>query len=406
MELYGMGKRGFMKNKNSDSEGNQEIHRIQTSFLSLDDWAVDREKLYQERLNNVNDVCNEYKVKNFTSNSSLIDFINLNTKSDKDYLVERVSLNQFYISRPHQVSGCLINKVASSSIVKSFLALDGLAVKNVKSPHGYANRLHPKTWNELDMVKESFLNFLIVRDPLERLVSCYKDKMVSNTHWSLASFRKQVKYRAGMIRKKRLLKLTKKMPKRSNEKNSSDMAKQFWSDQKELTVINNKTENGNSTASDLVKTPKSFAIQPRPEDIPSFADFLEFILSTDLMGVGFSSHWVPYWRACTPCHFHYDVIAKLETGEDDLAYIWRQARIESEAPIPWENKSTGGERKKELKDFFSSIPRSLLLRVFLRYRLDYEMFGYDINDALKLGGHKALSKDDLKKLETMKRKHS
>ena len=261
-----------------------------------------------------------------------------------------------------------------------------------------------QTWNELDMVKESFMNFLIVRDPLERLVSCYKDKMVSNTHWSLASFRKQVKYRAGMIRKKRLLKLTKKISKRSSEKNTLDMAKQFWSDQKEQTVTKNKTEN--STASDLVKTPKSFAIQPRPEDIPSFADFLEFILSTDLMGVGFSSHWVPYWRACTPCHFPYDVVAKLETGEDDLAYIWRQARIESEAPIPWENKSTGGERRKELKDFFSSIPRSLLLRVFLRYRLDYEMFGYDINDSLKLGGHKTLSKNDLKKLELMKKKHS
>ena len=47
---------------------------------------------------------------------------------------------------------------------------------------------------------ENYLKFLIVRDPLERLVSCYKDKMVSNTHWSLANFRKQVKQRAKQIR--------------------------------------------------------------------------------------------------------------------------------------------------------------------------------------------------------------
>ena len=86
-----MGKRGFMKNKNNESEGNQGSRRNETSFLSLDDWAVDREKLYQERLNDVNNVCIEYKVKNFTSNSSLIDFINLNTKSDKGEVLQDVT---------------------------------------------------------------------------------------------------------------------------------------------------------------------------------------------------------------------------------------------------------------------------------------------------------------------------
>ena len=52
----------------------------------------------------------------------------------------------------------------------------------------------------MKIVDENYLKFLIVRDPLERLVSCYKDKMVSNTHWSLANFRKQVKQRAKQIR--------------------------------------------------------------------------------------------------------------------------------------------------------------------------------------------------------------
>merc|ERR1711915_797836 len=130
-----------------------------------------------------------------------------------------------------------------------------------------------------------------------------------------------------------------------------------------------------------------------------FTDFLEFILSTDLFGVGFSSHWVPYWRACTPCHSQYDVIAKLETGEDDLAYIWRKSGIASEVPMPWENKSEVGEKKRELTDFFSSVPRSLLLRVFLRYRIDFEMFGYDINSALRMGGHMPLSEMERNKLK-------
>ena len=36
------------------------------------------------------------------------------------------------------------------------------------------------------------------------------------------------------------------------------------------------------------------------------------------------------------------------------------------------------------------VPRSLLLRIHERYKLDYEMFGYSINTALKLGGHRTL----------------
>ena len=55
------------------------------------------------------------------------------------------------------------------------------------------------------MMDEHYLKFIIVRDPLERLVSCYKDKMVTNTHWSLASFRKTVKERAELSRRKRRL---------------------------------------------------------------------------------------------------------------------------------------------------------------------------------------------------------
>ena len=91
-------------------------------------------------------MCRKYQVSNSTSNSSLVDLISVVTQSDKDHLVERVKLSQFFVSRPHQVLGCLINKVASSSIVKTFLSLDGRLdpKKDIKSPHAYAKRLYPK----------------------------------------------------------------------------------------------------------------------------------------------------------------------------------------------------------------------------------------------------------------------
>ena len=94
----------------------------------------------------VEEICAKYDVRNVTSDSSIKDFISEKTRSDKNHLVERLKLSQFFVSRPHQVVGCLINKVASSSIVKTFLRLEGRIDpnKDVKSPHAYAKKLYPK----------------------------------------------------------------------------------------------------------------------------------------------------------------------------------------------------------------------------------------------------------------------
>ena len=150
------------------------------------------------------------------------------------------------------------------------------------------------------MIKDHYIKFMIVRDPLERLVSCYKDKMVSNTHWSLANFRKHVKKVAQRHWNNKVNNSS------DNSLGVSDMkpdsAKAFWNTEA------SGSEAGSSNDSKIFRTvrvPKSVTIKPKPEDIPTFSEFLEFVLSTDLLGSGFSSHWVPYWRACTPCHFKY-----------------------------------------------------------------------------------------------------
>ena len=48
---------------------------------------------------------------------------------------------------------------------------------------------------ELESAERSFFRFMVVRDPFERLHSCYRDKMVDSPHWSLVNFRKVVKDR-------------------------------------------------------------------------------------------------------------------------------------------------------------------------------------------------------------------
>ena len=51
---------------------------------------------------------------------------------------------------------------------------------------------------------------MLVRNPMERLVSCYFHKMVNSTHKSLRGFRKFVKNKAQSIRRNRREQVNKK----------------------------------------------------------------------------------------------------------------------------------------------------------------------------------------------------
>ena len=165
---------------------------------------------------------------------------------------------------------------------------------------------------------------------MDRLLSCYLDKMVNSDHVSLPPYRKYVQMMGRKIIRTR-------------------RAKQLAT--------------SNSLKSPLWNSPTL----RRDQANPTFEEFLEFILNTSLQGiffffflcgggvyvlkieletcflfneclvpvalshevmvnliiitatgVGYESHWVPYSRYCTPCSVTYDVIGKLETASDDF----------------------------------------------------------------------------------------
>ena len=154
---------------------------------------------------------------------------------------------------------------------------------------------------DLEFSRDHFYKFMLVRHPMERLVSCYFDKMVNGTHKSLKGFRRLVKTTARAIRERRRVK--------SNENGNRRPLGSYPKSNPFLGFKNSKKR--------LARNASSSEMEQKGGVIPTLDDFLEYIL-TDLSGEGFSSHWVPYWRMCTPCHFKYDMILKLESGFDDF----------------------------------------------------------------------------------------
>ena len=149
---------------------------------------------------------------------------------------------------------------------------------------------------------------MLVRHPMERLVSCYFDKMVNGTHKSLRGFRRFVKMRAQTIRENRRDKINQKVgvyaPESAvlegqNRPLGSYPKSNPWAGfgTRENTLAKNKKKKSSRIKRAAVKNVSKNNTKQNVEEfdlglhdektvIPTFDDFLEFAL-TDLSGTFF-----------------------------------------------------------------------------------------------------------------------
>ncbi|XP_047486626.1 carbohydrate sulfotransferase 10-like isoform X2 [Penaeus chinensis] len=265
---------------------------------------------------------------------------------------EQIILSHFYLARSASTLTCPINKAGSTSIVAGLMEAEGNSLPTMEddslSVHGAAAVLRPQTEAEFNFTKKYFFKFLLVRHPFERLLSAYRDKVERANHWSLVQFRKHIL--------------------------SSLSSKQI-----EIGTESTTSEEENDAARE--------ANEPN-EEIPSFSDFLEYILMPNMTDADFSSHWAPYWQWCSPCALNYTAIATLETAGSDLEYIWRRVGLRS-SEKPWRNRNglSLSPKPSVLSRYYQQLSPSLIRRVYQEYSRDFKLFQYDVRDVFRLGRH-------------------
>ncbi|KAI9563063.1 hypothetical protein GHT06_010520 [Daphnia sinensis] len=322
--------------------------------------------------------------------------------------VENPVTSHFSLAPSFRTMGCFLNKVASSSLVSAFLLVRGLA-PSLSSPHRFSGHLLPKSLKEFKFANETYFKFMFVRHPMDRMLSCYLDKMVNSQHHSLPAFRAFVKNRANQIIRNQHDRGNK--PQRRSLLWASKGPSLIWKQLKskvayrlEETGFLGITSDGQNTEmikkqshpttifSQRTKASASTYMLNTTESKPTFEEFLEFVLDTDLQGSGYDSHWVPFHRYCSPCSVSYDVIGKLETAFEDFQYIWKTSGLETKVPVPWINRKTIPSKFKIAleKKYYSSLPRKLILRFYDAFRMDFELFDYSINEVLIKAGYETL----------------
>ncbi|XP_040170684.1 carbohydrate sulfotransferase 11-like [Anopheles arabiensis] len=239
---------------------------------------------------------------------------------------------EFFISPGHGIAWCNIFKAASSTWMYYFNILGGYSVQYLQrtkaSPIDLARKRFPRpTANELNDYISNTISFLIVREPFERLLSAYRNKLEGcrNKYYKLLGEQIVKKFRKA-------------------------------------------------------HPPKGV----KPPHGPTFREFLEFLVSHYRSGGRFDEHWSPVYSFCTPCSINFTLIAKMETFQRDSEYIIRQAGLETlllnkmpRYKARWITNRSTSDTRNLIPRYFAQIDEKLLTDVLEIYQLDFELFGYN-----------------------------
>ncbi|KAK8740122.1 hypothetical protein OTU49_003051, partial [Cherax quadricarinatus] len=255
----------------------------------------------------------------------------------KPSLVKQMALDVQVKSRSevledHKVMVCQVLKAGSS-------AWNYLLAHRYNMTHLLKNRLFYQVLNALnpslkrfrEVARSSdFVRFLVVRDPLERLLSAYRDRILDTTHVS-------------------------------------------WQAHHFVPLILGRTRGRSYSRNELYNTDGSVKV------VPSFSEFLSFIVDEEPQD--FDPHWMPIYQACGLCHVNYTAVVHTETFLEDIQYIMRvsglDTKVNSSLLMENRNKGHGGDTHDLLLTNYQTIDPSLYFRVVRKYKHDFGLFGYD-----------------------------
>ncbi|XP_071516116.1 carbohydrate sulfotransferase 11-like [Panulirus ornatus] len=184
------------------------------------------------------------------------------------------------------------------------------------------------------IVSSEFERFLVVRDPLERLLSAYRDRILDRTivTW-------HARYFAPLI-----LKYT-----RGRSFSHEDM----------------------------------FFINGTIKIMPTFTEFVRFLV--DQPALEYDSHWKPISLHCEVCYVNYTSIVHMETFLTDLKYVFAMSGLDEAADLSvlTRNSHKGhGNTKELLISYYSALGPKLLQLIVNVYKDDFYLFDYDPTEFL------------------------
>lgn len=247
---------------------------------------------------------------------------------------------RFYFSDKYRLLLCEVPKCGSTSWKKALITMEG--VVSDKNPgdirgdeaHVFGSYLNVwKQFNESDrnsvaQTMERISNYtriMTVREPLERLVSAYKDKM---------------------------------LPTGTGGTSFGTMSQRIH---KSYADVTNATRDEDRSGKPVHA---------------SWKEFVRYLLD-DKRRIYIDAHWQLFSKMCYPCDVAYHYIAKLETIYHDAQYISTLLKYDMTPFFPVaKEKGRHDKWSTEYQNYFKELSQDERERLYGMYMEQYDLFGY------------------------------
>ncbi|KAL0131666.1 hypothetical protein PUN28_002895 [Cardiocondyla obscurior] len=255
----------------------------------------------------------------------------------------------FLYNAKHKSLYCWIRKVASTSFTKLFSDMDNRRVEH--NFYKEADVLSPKSLENLQHLanNNTIFKLLVVRHPFQRLVSSYRDRIEDNSKYTAQSW----------LYARQILHLSR--PKLFHFNASGNILQRIFFNNKKLKII------------------------------PSFREFSEWLLKQSPNHD--DVHWAQYHSHCAVCNVRYNFILKLdEYTFGEINYILSKLKLDkNKIYLPkLQRTRTGITNFDRTCKYFNDLTTDIILRLYERYKVDFEMYDYQLDKYLHCAKSKKL----------------
>ncbi|XP_018043666.1 PREDICTED: carbohydrate sulfotransferase 13-like [Atta colombica] len=254
----------------------------------------------------------------------------------------------FLYNAEHKSLYCWIRKVASTSFTKLFSDMSNRQVD--RDLYKEVDFLSPESLKDLQRFasNNTIFKLLIVRHPFQRLISSYRDRIEDNSKYTAQSW----------LYARQILHLSRPELFRFNASGGNILQRIFLADR-------------------------------RLKVVPSFREFLEWLLkqSPDHDDV----HWAQYHTHCAVCNVRYNFVLKLdEYTFGEINYILTKLKLDkNNIYLPrLQRTRTGITNFDTACKYFRNVTTNMVLRLYKRYKIDFEMYNYKLDKYLHCAGAK------------------
>ncbi|XP_049886586.1 carbohydrate sulfotransferase 11 [Pectinophora gossypiella] len=242
-------------------------------------------------------------------------------------------LEHILVNDEHKLLYCYVPKVACTNWKRILMILAGKSndtdvlsiTASIAHTPGLFRNLSTVAKPECDIMLENYHKMIIVRNPFERLLSAFRNKL-------------------------------------EGEMQSA----KYFQDRVGRRIIKAFRENPSNESLEL------------GHDV-TFKEFVLFLTnkSEELADVVNNEHWQPITNLCHPCLIKYTLVGKYETLLDDSQLALHTINA-SHIQFPHLAHTSGTSEK--LHTYFSQLDLPLIRKLYKLYKHDYRIFNYDLDN--------------------------